>query len=97
MYHSRYGEEQHFIVFLSMDDSHNKHTTVIVEFLTRRQGVKSNPVDRSPPGHSSLFGSTFQNFPHFPYDRNRKFCLGKMDKILGRSSALAPGTQKQSQ
>ena len=97
MYHSRYGEEQHFIIYLSMGDSHNKHTTVLVEFLARRQDVKSNLVDRSPPGHSSLFGSTFQDFPHFPYDRIRKFCLGKMDKILGRSSAPAPSTQKQSQ
>ena len=96
MYQSRYGE-QHFLIYLSMDDSHNKRTTVIVEFLARRQDVKSNLVDRSPPGFSSLFGSTFQDFPHFPYDRIRKFCLGKMNKILGRSSAPAPSTQKQSQ
>ena len=96
MYHSRYGE-QHFLIYLSMDDSHNKRTTVIVEFLARRQDVKINPVDRSPPGHSSLFGSTFQDFSHFHSDRIRNFCLAKMDKILGRSSAPAPSTQKQSQ
>ena len=67
MYQSRYGE-QHFLIYLSMDDSHNKRTTVIVEFLARRQYVKSNPVDRSPPGHSSLFGSTFQDFSQLPHE-----------------------------
>ena len=77
MYHSRYEEEQHFIVYLSMDDSHNKHTTVIVEFLARRQDVKTNPVARSPPTDSSSFGSTFPAFPPFRCERIGKFLLGK--------------------
>ena len=97
MYHSRYGEEQLFIIYLSMDDSHNKHTTVIVEFLARRQGVKINPVGRSPPTHSSLFSFIFHAFLTLLVIELENFWLGKIDKILGRSSALLPGTQKLSQ
>ena len=94
MYHSRYGEEQHFIVYLSMDDSPNKQTTVIVEFLACRQGVKFNPVARSPPTDSSSFGSTFPAFPPSVVKELESFCLGKIDKIVCRSSALTSGAQK---
>ena len=76
MYHSRYGDEQRFIIYLSMDDSHEKHTTVIDEFLACRQGVKINPVARSPPTHSSLF-SFFPGFSPSPCDWIRKFLVGK--------------------
>ena len=76
MYQSRYGE-QHFLIYLSMDDSHNKRTTVIVEFLACSQGVKINPVARFPPADWSSFGSTFPAFPPFRCERIGKFLLGK--------------------
>ena len=94
MYHSRYGDEQRFIIYLSMDDSHEKHNTVIDEFLACRQGVKINPVARSPPTGSSSFGSTFPAFPPSVVKELESFCLGKIDKIVCRSSALASGAQK---
>ena len=94
MYHSRYGEEQHFIFYLSMDDSQNAHTTVMVEFLACRQDVKSNPVGRSPPTHSSLFSFIFQAFLPLLVIELENFCLGKIDKIVCRSSALASGATK---
>ena len=88
---------KHFIIYLSMDDSQNAHTTVMVEFLACRQDVKSNPVGMSPSTHSSLFSFIFQAFLPLLVIELENFCLGKIDKILGRSSALAPGTQKVSQ
>ena len=94
MYHLRYGDEQRFIIYLSMDDSHEKHATVIDEFLACRQGVKINPVARSPPTDSSSFGSTFPAFPPSVVKELESFCLGKIDKIVCRSSALTSGAQK---
>ena len=94
MYHSRYGDEQHFIICLSMGDSHKKHTTVIVEFLACSQGVKINPVARPPPADWSSFGSNFPAFPPSVVKELESFCLRKIDKIVCRSSALASGAQK---
>ena len=87
---------KHFIFYRSMETSQNAHTTVMIEFLACRQDVKCNPVGRSLPTHSTLFSFIFQAFLPVHVIELEIFCLGKIDKILGRSSALAPGTQKQS-
>ena len=85
---------KHFIIYRSMDDSQNAHTTVMIEYLACRQDVRSNPVGRSPPTDSSSFGSTFPAFPPSVVKELESFCLGKIDKIVCRSSALASGAQK---
>ena len=85
---------KHFFVCRSVDDSYNEHTTVIIEFLACRQDVKLNPLARSAPTDSSSFGPTFPAFPPSVAKELEGFCLGKIDKIVCRSSALASGAQK---
>ena len=85
---------KHFIIYRSMDDSQNAHTTVMIEYLACRQDVKSNPVGRSPPTHSSLFSFIFQAFLPLLVIELESFCLGKVDKLVCRSSALASGATK---